>query len=152
MRTTALSLVLLVTACGHAHANPFEYPWVVVQWFFCERLGYGTNIEVQMYLLNREQVAEFLTDPDRIHPVQKTEAELCGDSQYFVFRAVDRGDRTFGGRLRFYLGGDFLVAARASGSSPEIAEWSVFPVGQAITNASDRPPPLAYMWERLIVR
>lgn len=150
MRTAVLSLIILVSAWTHVSANPFEYPYEMVKWFFCERLGYSKNIEVQVYLLDREQVAEFLDDLDNRRPVQKTEAELFGNPQYLVFKAIDHGHHPYEGTLRFYIEGRYLTSGDSSNYSV-LGDVSVLPVGFAILAPSDHPPRLSYMWGSLYV-
>jgi len=140
---------------GHLHAaNEKSFFESAVEWLVFSRRSYQKEVDVFVYVLDREQVAEVLADPCDVQPVQKTRAELVGKQQYLVFRIKNKGDYEVWGSLAFYLDGKYLAKSNVLDMwVPTIPnEYDVIPIGKWITQADDELPKVKFRWKSVYVQ
>jgi len=153
MKTVSFFLATLLM-CGYLQAAENSFVDRAIEWLVFSRRSYQKEVDVFVYVLDREQIAELLADPCNVQPVQKTRAELVDKQQYLVFRIKNRGEYVVWGSLAFYVDNKYLAKSNVLDMwIPTIPnEYDVIPIGKSITEANDEPPKVKFRWKSVYVQ
>ena len=154
MRKWFLIAILAVSLFPRVHADGWDVFSRCMEWLIFSKKGYAKYIDVHAYVLDREQVAELLNDPEHVHPIQKSQGELRDKPVYLVVRLVQQENFLYSGDLAFSLNKRYLATLSTSGAGGEAqipAEYNVIPLGTILTNScsAKKLPQISWKWKQL---
>lgn len=113
--------------------------------------GYAKHIEVQCYLVTREQLAQVFANGSEV-VIQKTNKDLYHQDLFLLVRCRNRGEYVAAGTLncRPPSFGSFIPieVVRMSSMKPEYHDCAIY-IGNVIGFSNDELPQIKYEWDCL---
>lgn len=112
---------------------------------------YAKNIEVQAYLVTRDQVAKVFSD-ENIDIVQKTNRELYGQEIFLVVRVKNKGEHMSRGLLNFTIpnrGVPITIDIEMMPGLMKSFHDSALYLGDGLVPNDNKLPPIKHEWKSL---